>query len=729
MNRQLSRDRQAHNGKADTNRLECSCINGEHTPDNGRHFLAGGETGALIHSMDWSRTPLGPVDTWPQALECAVALMLNAKALISISWGPDLILLYNDGLKSLIGDKHPHAMGKPIREVFPEIVETDRPLVERVMSGRGAAAVPNLVLPINRNGRIEEACFEYTLNPITCEDGTVGGIFAIAAETTNLVRAERRMNDLQQELENRVLERTQQFKESNLLLQQEIAERKQSEDQVPDGRAKLEAALHSMTDAVFIADAEGNFIDFNDAYVSYYRFRNREECARSFSELPAIFELFFADGKPVPLEQWAAPRALRGETVTNAEYILRRRDTGETWTGRYNFGPIRNRENEIVGAVVTAQDITELKRAEEEKQRTYALLEGITTGTEDPIVALDENFNFLYFNNAYAREFKMLWGQDIRIGTSLIEFLAPWPEYQSMAEEFWSRSLNGEFFSTIMECGTSEQEKQVYDLKFNPLYDNDGRLFGAAHIMRNITERRRNEKERERLIGELEEAIKELEGFTYSVSHDLRAPIRHLASYTHLLQQERCRAKDEKCRKYLKIINNASRKLGMLVDELLEFSRMGRADMVKTTVDLRSLVEEIVLFYSRENRHRRIQWHVHPLPEVTGDPGMLHLVFSNLIANAVKFTGRRETAVIEIGSREKDDTYEIYIKDNGIGFNMEYHDKIFGIFHRLHISEEFEGTGIGLANVLRIILRHGGRVWAEGKIGKGATFYITLPRG
>lgn len=261
-----------------------------------------------------------------------------------------------------------------------------------------------------------------------------------------------------------------------------------------------------------------------------------------------------------------------------------------------------------------------------------------------------------------------------------------------------------------------------------PIHDQRGRMLLAIVTLRDITGQKIAEQERELLIEDLEKAVKELEGFTYSVSHDLRAPIRHLSSYAHLLRQSINASLDPKNREYLNIIVEGARKLGILMDELLKFSRMDRIALSKIRVNLDTLVGEIVRDYKEETHGRSIDWRLSPLPEAFGDQAMLHLVFGNLIDNAVKFTSRRRKAVIEIGVAENEENHIIFVKDNGIGFDMRYYNKLFGVFHRLHTAEEFEGTGIGLANVQRIVERHGGRIWGVGEVNKGAAFYVSLPR-
>jgi light-regulated signal transduction histidine kinase (bacteriophytochrome) len=221
---------------------------------------------------------------------------------------------------------------------------------------------------------------------------------------------------------------------------------------------------------------------------------------------------------------------------------------------------------------------------------------------------------------------------------------------------------------------------------------------------------------------------RELEAFAYSVSHDLRAPLRHIGGFLELLQKQAGEALDEQGRHYMDIISDAARKMGLLIDDLLSFSRMGRHAMTIQSVALEPLVREVIRELEHDTAGRTIDWRIGDLPMVEGDAAMLRTALTNLIDNAVKFTRTREKARIEIGSLSgRDVKAVIFVRDNGVGFDMAYVDKLFGVFQRLHRAEEFEGTGIGLANVRRIIARHDGRVWAEGEPNQGAAFFFSLP--
>jgi signal transduction histidine kinase len=235
--------------------------------------------------------------------------------------------------------------------------------------------------------------------------------------------------------------------------------------------------------------------------------------------------------------------------------------------------------------------------------------------------------------------------------------------------------------------------------------------------------------ELERGSRQLEASNKELEAFAYSVSHDLRAPVRHITGFTELLQKHADPVLDDTSRRHIAKVLDSSKRMGNLIDDLLAFSRISRAEKQNATVGLQQLVEQVVNDTQQETAKRNITWRVGALPTCYGDPAMLRLVFVNLISNAVKFTRNQPRADIEIGSLNgRKNEIVVFVKDNGVGFDMNYKDKLFGVFQRLHSQEAFEGTGIGLATVQRIVSRHGGEVWAESSIDNGASFFVALPK-
>ena len=225
---------------------------------------------------------------------------------------------------------------------------------------------------------------------------------------------------------------------------------------------------------------------------------------------------------------------------------------------------------------------------------------------------------------------------------------------------------------------------------------------------------------------ELEESNRDLESFTYSVAHDLRAPLRHADGFSKILLEEYGPRLDEAGRRYLERVRQGTQYMGRLVDDLLNLSRVGRQAPAAQITGLGTLVEEVRKELAAEQEGREVEWRIGDLPFVECDPGLMKQVLTNLLSNALKFTRPRPQAVIEVGQQAGEGAPVIFVRDNGVGFHMKYADKLFGIFQRLHRQEDFEGTGVGLATVQRILRKHGGRAWAEAELDRGATFYFTL---
>jgi len=298
-------------------------------------------------------------------------------------------------------------------------------------------------------------------------------------------------------------------------------------------------------------------------------------------------------------------------------------------------------------------------------------------------------------------------------------------DYSVRAEQFGSDEL-GRMTAAFNDMLARIQRQDA------SLRENEARLRSALHASQRAEEdvRTLNQELEQRVAQrtvQLEAANSELESFSYSVSHDLRAPLRHVQGYVEMLQRATDGQLGDRALRYLKTINDASVEMGQLIDDLLDFSRTGRTEMRVSRVDLNGLVEETIRSLEMATQGRRIVWQTATLPPVLGDASLLKQVLANLIGNAVKYTRMRDPARIEVGFTTDDDgRVVLFVRDNGAGFDMQYAHKLFGVFQRLHRADEFEGTGIGLATVQRIIARHGGRVWAEGAVNEGATFSFTL---
>jgi PAS domain S-box-containing protein len=353
------------------------------------------------------------------------------------------------------------------------------------------------------------------------------------------------------------------------------------------------------------------------------------------------------------------------------------------------------------------------------------------------IVAItDQQGKIIFVNDKFCEISKFpreeLLGQDHRIinsGHHSKEFI----------RDLWTTIAKGNVWKGEIKNKAKDGSYYWVDTTIVPFLDERGKPRQYIAIRADITERKAAEAKIRKLNSELENRVrertaqietanKELEAFSYSVSHDLRAPLRHIGGFVSLLMESAHDQLSGKNKRYLQIIADSARQMGHLIDDLLVFSRMGRSELKIGPVDLDDLVKEAVETLAHETNGRNIDWRLGILPVVQGDRTMLRQVLANLIGNAVKYTRPRDPAKIEIGGTKNGDAeVVIHVRDNGVGFDMKYADKLFGVFQRLHTDEEFEGTGIGLANVRRIITRHGGRTWADAKMDDGATFYFSLP--
>jgi len=385
------------------------------------------------------------------------------------------------------------------------------------------------------------------------------------------------------------------------------------------------------------------------------------------------------------------------------------------------------------------RDISDRKRAEEILRERASLLDL----THDTIFVRDMHGTITYWNGG--AEALYGWTSQEAVGQIAYELLRKiFPE---PLDEITAKLLRTGRWEGEVVHATRDGRRVVVASRWSLQRDERGNPSAILETNNDVTERKKAEealrrshdqlemKVKERtaelhtMNDELQSVNKELEAFAYSVSHDLRAPVRHIAGFTELLQKHADPVLDDESRRHISMILDSANRMGCLVDDLLAFSRIGRAETQKTTVVLEQLVRGVVNEIAPDTQNRKIVWHIGSLPICYGDPSMLRLMFSNLISNAVKFTRTRAQAEIEIGSQNHNSNeIVVFVKDNGVGFDMKYKDKLFGVFQRLHSQEAFEGTGIGLATVQRIVHRHTGRVWGEGTTDNGATFYVALPK-
>jgi PAS domain S-box-containing protein len=385
------------------------------------------------------------------------------------------------------------------------------------------------------------------------------------------------------------------------------------------------------------------------------------------------------------------------------------------------------------------EEVAERGRVEEILRERATLLDL----THDTVFVRDMNDVITYWNRGAEELYG--WTSQEAVGQvthELMRTIFPEP-----LDEINTKLLRTERWEGELIHAKRDGTRLVVASRWSLQRDDHGNPTGILETNNNITERKQAEEALRRSRDELEVKVKErtaqlskmneelqfvnkeLEAFAYSVSHDLRAPVRHISGFTELLQKHAEPVLDDKSRRHISMILDSANRMGTLVDDLLAFSRIGRAETQTTTIHLDKLIKSVIAEVAPDTQDRKIVWRIGHLPICYGDPAMLRLMFGNLVSNAAKFTRTRDKAEIEITSvNHTPDEVVVLVKDNGVGFDMKYKDKLFGVFQRLHSQEAFEGTGIGLATVQRIVHRHGGRVWAEGSVCNGATFYVALPK-
>jgi PAS domain S-box-containing protein len=522
------------------------------------------------------------------------------------------------------------------------------------------------------------------------------------------------------------------------------AARKQADQDV----ALMSFALNKVGEAAFLIDGHSRFSYVNEEACKALGYTRDELLARRVADVDPDF----------PAERWADHwRELAAQRAMTFESRHKTKD-GHVLPVEINANYIEYGQKSYNLALV--RDITERKRMERElilREREYrTLLESVP----DLIVRYDADLQRIYVNPAWEKASGLSAKEVVGVPPADIPRV-PSPIVDAYLKKLREAMATGVSQTAEFSWFNANGEELFLEYVIVPEFDDQGRIAGVLAVGRDISDRRQMEQELsayrehlEELVQErtaeleksqeqvislnqdlrsrataLEAANKELDAFAYTVSHDLRAPLRHIDGFIDLLQKRAGTVVDEQSRHYMDIISEAAKKMSWLIDDLLSFSRMGRHAYSMQQVEMEPLVRDIVRDLEPDTAGRKIEWHIGDLPSVIGDERMLRVALTNLIANALKFTRTRPQARIEIGSQnDRDSENVIFVRDNGVGFDMAYAEKLFGVFQRLHHADEFEGTGIGLASVRRIITRHGGRTWAQAELDRGAAFFFTLPR-
>jgi signal transduction histidine kinase len=536
-----------------------------------------------MRATDWSKTRLGPVETWPKSLRTMLGVVLGSRFPMLLWWGPDLLHLYNDAYRPILRDKHPASLAAPAAEIWAEVWDVAGPMARSVQEGGPATWIEDLQLFINSGSMAEETYFTFSYSPVPGDDGRVGGLLNTVQETTAKVQSERQIQMLH-DLSARASD------------------------------AKSEAEAYGLVAEVLAAN-----------------------------ELDLPFVLLYA----------------------------------------------RHEQSEDVRLVGASR-----WRPDESQAVSWPFAEVVRTGQEVVIDDLSAHLGGRLppLGSWNARSERAIVLPLFRVGQAAPEVffvagISPHRAFDDRYRRFFRR--------TVDQVANALAKVRAYE-----------------------TEAKWSE--------ELERANNELEAFSYSVSHDLRAPLRAIDGFSKALLDDHSGQLDEQGHSYLERVRGATKRMAQLVDDLLSLSKITRAQLKRRPVDMTEVARKVLVDLGGRDPQRTVETRVADGLVAQADPRLLTVMLENLLGNAWKFTSKQPAATIEVGTETRNGETIFFVRDNGAGFSMEHATKLFAPFQRLHAASDFEGTGIGLATVNRVVTRHGGRVWAEAKPDQGATFLFTL---
>lgn len=592
------------------------------------------------------------------------------------------IMSWNRGAEKLYGYPAGEAVGRSVTMLLPpERIHEEPEILARI--ARGEVIDHFETLRVRKD--LRRIHVSLTISPLRDDAGRIVGASKIARDTT---------------------------------------QQRQAEEALRQSEARLKVVIENLPDGLVIADQSSQLLHWNPGALRMHGFAGMQEVRqRRLADFQSVFELSTLEGATVPAGQWPLARVIEGERLSGVELQVRRLDAG--WVRIFAYsGSLVNYVDGKSLAYLTISDITGRKEAES--------LQRAVTGGDVGTWHWDLVTGELRWSGRCREIFGVPPGEILNHD----RFLAALnPDDRDRTNQALQTALqNHTEYEIEVQTVWPDGSRHWVAAKGRGFYAPDGKPLRMEGVAMDNSARKQWETEMKSLYANLkqhaarlDDANRELESFSYSVSHDLRAPLRHITGFVHLLKKDAGPVLSDKSLRHLEVIAEATSRMGVLIDDLLAFSRTGRVAMQKSAVDLEALVQDIIAGFQAETRDRRVTWKNGHLPPVRADRPLLRQVLVNLLANALKFTGTRAEAVIEIGATAGDQIV-VFVRDNGVGFDPKYTHKLFGVFQRLHSQADFEGTGIGLANVQRIIHRHGGEVWAEAEPDRGATFYFSLPK-
>ena len=572
-------------------------------------------------------------------------------------------------------------------------------------------------------------------------------------DITEQKQTERALRQARDELEQRVRERTAELEQTNRELKAEIAERRQAQEAQRRQLSAMEAAMAGMS----IHRADGTFVYANQAHADIYGYDDPSELVSE------SWEILYDAERTAWIEEHVIPELEAGNRWSGE--LVGQKKNGEPFDVYLSLAPLDNG-----GLACVCQDITERKESEQalrqyaERLETLRTIDQAILAAESPVEIADSVLQHaqkvLPYESASVAEID--WeAETVRVLSTSEKNVLDSPMILPLDEVYLSDRLkegkteviSDQAYASVPDAAERIREMGLRSILCLPMVEEE-EVIGVVHVGRTepdafteedwqvgreladhmamaIRQAQLMEQVRrhsERLEERVQERTAELESFTYSVSHDLRTPLRAIDGFTRMLVDDYADELDDEGQRLLNVVYESAQRMGQLIDDLLALSRLGRREMRQCSIDMEQLAREVLDELGHAEPDRAVDITLQPLPPAEGDRAMVRQVFVNLLSNALKFTQHERNATIEVGTYEDHGTTVYYVRDNGAGFDMEYADKLFGVFQRLHDDAEFEGTGVGLAVVERVIRRHDGTVWAEGAEGEGATFYFTLDR-
>lgn len=471
----------------------------------------------------------------------------------------------------------------------------------------------------------------------------------------------------------------------------------------------LDTILENIPNMVFVKDAdELRFVRFNKAGEKLLGYSRQDLIGKNDYDFFPKEQADFFTSKDHD--------ALNKKDITSIPEEIIKTTYGERWLHTKKI-PIFDDKGRPAYLLGISEDITDKKLAEEKlKTQNFLLASTITSYKDILIFSVDSDYCYMVFNDAFLLATYRAYGTKVNVGANMLDNITDEKD-RKKAKDNCDKALTGKEHVTLEIFG--DLTNYYYETRYSPIFGDDNKVIGVTVMSTNITERKRAE---EQLLG----LNKELESFSYSVSHDLRAPLRAIDGYAGILEEDYGKTLDEEGNRLLQAVQYNAKKMGNLIDDLLAFSRLGKKELTKTNLNMNELVEGALYELNKSIKHQATV-KINDLHPAKGDYGLINQVVVNLISNAIKYSSKVKDPLVEISSEKTNDEVIYFVKDNGAGFDMRYVHKLFGVFQRLHTMDEFEGTGVGLAIVQRIMAKHGGRVSAEGEKNKGAVFKFSLP--